>query len=230
MKKENIQLWYDAENNFVSFLREYWYPEKSIIKWYKNKDIFFDIVVIEESSKKISAVFEIKIIENLWDFKEWNDQKYYDQLKKYYDILEEWVEVYLVMYDKKLNKKSFLMVKNQLFKWDNFLEVKEFPTYRELTWSKLIEIREEEKKDTNDNYHLFKIFSRFFSMLSLVLFFISLVKCEIIQWFWHPIKSCSINITYPNIILFGMAIILMLVSFLKKIKTIWFEFDSDDMM
>lgn len=215
-------------NNFSSFLTEKWYPEKAIISDYRNQWVSFDIVVIEEQSKKISAIFEIKVIENLEDFKEWNDQKDYNQLKKYFNILEEWVKVYLVLYDKNLNKKIFITVKHQLFKGDNFLEVKEFPTYRELTWSKLIEVKEKEKIETNNDYKRFKLFSRGFWILSLIIFTLSLVKYKSVFNKTNVIKSCFISLDYPNLIIFILWIVLILISFIKNIRTQRFNINWDE--
>lgn len=226
MGKQNInQLEYNAVNDLMLFLKKKWYPDKSIVLHYKSQNIPFDITIVEEKTKTVAAIIEVKIIENIEDFKEGNDQKYYDQLKKYYDVLEEWTKVYLALYNSKLEKKIFVVVKYPLFKWDNFLEVKDFPTYREITWSKLIEIEKEEKKDVNNNYTWFKRISWMFWGISIVIFFLSLYKCELLDIRWNYIKNCSIDLTYPNIILFSIWIILILIPFLRKIKTQWFEID-----
>lgn len=224
-KNNTWSIEYNFIIDFISFLRkERWYPEKSILSNYRNEWLVFDITIIEEKSNKISWIIETKKVEHIEKYKN-NSKEFYDQIKKYYSFLEEGVNIYLVLFDKEWKKRYFLVVRHQLFEWDNFLEVTEFPTYRELTGSKLIKIKEEEKKDINANYIWFKRISWIFWGISILIFFLSLYKCELLYIKWNYIKDCSINLTYPNIILFLIWIILILIPFLRKIKTQWFEID-----
>lgn len=227
--KNNIwSIEYNFIIDFISFLKkERWYPERSILSNYRNEWLTFDITIVEGKSNKISWIIETKKVEHIEKYR--NDSKeFYDQIKKYYSFLEEGVDIYLVLFDEEWNRRYFLAVRHQLFDWDNFLEVKEFPTYRELTWSKLIEIKEEENKEININYMWFKRFSWLFWLMSMFLFFLSLRKCDFIEISWHPIKYCTMDLTYPNIILFLIWIVLILIPFLRKIKTQWFEIDWEE--
>ena len=219
---------YDYTMDVVNYLKnKKSYPEKSIVLNYWDNSRRYDIILVENVSRKVIWTIEIKILENENEFQNfWNhSDKFYDELVRYYDGLELWVSVYLFLGDGNWNRRYFVVVNHKLFEDDYYLEMKDFSSYRELSGSTFTEVQEEEQKDTNNNYRYFRISCWIVSGFSFLLFLYSLRQCEIISSFRWPVRQCSLRLDYPNIIVFVIWIILLLMSFLRKIKTQWFSID-----
>jgi hypothetical protein len=210
------------------------YPKDSLIFEYNVDNTYHtsDIVIIDTWRRTLLAAIELK-----WGISCFSDLEKATKIRKEqekkiftwkYPQLKVFIVVHIIDEDEvKLLTLNFDDGKGQ--ESLGYKSLEEFPKYEELLKSVEVGTKQNEITETGHNYKNFKRFSWWLWVLSLFLFLFPITYCRFVLVFrWHYKKVCELNIWYPQLILFGIAIVLILIPFLRKVKTSRFELDWDN--
>lgn len=202
-------------------------------KWYERRNIILDmniewtyhtvdLAIVDYPQKKLIWVVELKVFKN----DDESAEKMKTRLKESQKIFAwryEGLKIFFVVYTTNNRTTKFLTLNVDSYEEDiEYKSLDDFPTYQEL----IAHTKVEETRGIKKNYKHFKCRSRILWGLSLMLFLGSIFHVEIyIAWRTQYKIFYTLNIDYPNIILFGISIILILIPFLQKIETLRFKID-----